>query len=136
MLKGEKPIFKESIPLSFRESSDVKDLEYLEDKKFMKMKQTINTTEYNQDDAQKAIMESTIDIPNIGALGTWGAINNFNESKIAWGALAGMVSGVERDDSVHWGAISYAVSSLFLSTRELVENLFSSVENLTDTQKE
>jgi len=81
-------------------------------------------------------MEQTIDIPNIGALGTWGAINNFNDSKIAWGALAGLVSATVRDDSVHYAAIGEAVSALFLNKKTIILDLLDSVEGLSDQQRE
>jgi hypothetical protein len=139
MLKKEMPIFEESAVLSYRESSKVENLEYIDEdsdeKKYMKMDQTIWFDPVNQDQTQTDLLASEVNIPNIAALGAWQSITTYNNSKIASGAFSGMMSSLNKDNAAIYLPLSISVHNMFIPDETKFMTVIDSVKDLTQETK-
>ncbi len=139
MLKKEMPIFEESAVLSYRESSKVENLEYIDEgsdeKKFMKMDQTIWFDSVNQDQTQADLLASEVNIHNIAALGAWQSITTMNKSRIASGAFSGMMSTLNKDNAAVYYPLSISVHNMFIPDETKFMTVIDSVKDLTPETK-
>jgi len=136
-LNSEKPVFKLTTELPFRETQSVSDLTPSADGSTIAMNQRIMTSPYNLTSEQEAQLNTKLKIPNIAALGAWDTLKNYNASKLAAGAFSGMITALTRDDTMLLSALSTAVFDLFITNRAKCDAMiFDNVHGLSEEQKD
>ena len=78
-------------------------------------------------------MNTKISIPNLAAIGSWNNIKTYNNSKLATGAFAGVMTSLVRDDTMLISALSTAVFDFFIKDYKTCNSMiFQNVQGLTE----
>lgn len=131
------PKFQTTPELTFKEIQQVENITMSDNKEFIAFDQTLSMEEDMQDEQLRSWLDRTVSIPNLAALGAWQTIKNYNASSVAYSTFAGVMTALQRDDTLIYAASSTAVWYVLVKDKETAYiEFFNKAQNLRDETKE